>query len=120
MREQGRPAAGQGVVGRSHRIAGVILIAAIGLSPCEAREWEKAPPKATSQPCPGYGSGFVRAPGSATCMRLSGRVRAGADLSAGREVAVAPMAAGRFAIDTRTESDLGPVRTFVRIGNGRP
>ena len=101
------------------RRAGLILIAALALSPCQARELEKAPARETAQPCPGYGSGFVRMPGSATCVRVSGRVRGGADLAIGRDVAAAPTAAGRFAIDTRTESDLGPVRTYVRIGNGR-
>lgn len=101
------------------RATGLILIAGMALSPCCARELEKAPAETASQPCPEFGRGYVRAPGSATCMRLSGRVRAGASLHVGHETAVAPTAAGRFAIDTRTESDLGPIRTFVRVGNGR-
>lgn len=101
------------------RAAGLILLAGMAFSPCRARDLEKAPAKEASQPCPEYGRGYVRAPGSATCVRLSGRVRAGADLRVGHETAMAPTAEGRFAIDTRTESDLGPIRTFVRVGNGR-
>lgn len=99
--------------------AALILLAAVSPSPGQARELEKAPVRESVQPCPSYGSGFVRVPGSPTCVRVSGRVRTGADLAVGQDVAAAPMAAGRLAIDTRTESDFGPVRTYVRIGNGR-
>ncbi|WP_331313019.1 hypothetical protein [Methylobacterium mesophilicum] len=34
-------------------------------------------------PCPSKGQGFVRLPGSDSCVRVSGRVVAGADLAAG-------------------------------------
>ncbi len=85
-----------------------------------AREVEKAAVAATVEPCPAKGPGFVRLPGSRTCTRLSGRVAAGADLRARQgAIAVAPGAAGRFAIDNRTDSDLGEIRTYVRIGSGR-
>ncbi|GJE58426.1 porin [Methylobacterium trifolii] len=101
-------------------VCGAILAALAATGPVRARDLAKAPAPETAKPCPAYGAGFVRLPGSSTCTRLSGRVSAGADLRAGRDgTATAPTAAGRFAIDTRTESDLGPVRTFVRIGNGR-
>ncbi|GJE44413.1 porin [Methylobacterium soli] len=91
------------------------------LAPATAREPAKVPAPEPLRPCPAFGSGFVRIPGSRSCIRLSGRVGAGIDLRAGHGgAAAAPAAAGRFAIDTRSESELGPVRTFVRIGNGRP
>ena len=96
-------------------------LAAAALSPAAAREPVRAPVAEPLRPCPAYGAGFVHIPGSRACVRLSGRVGAGLDLQAGQAgAAAAPAAAGRFAIDTRSESDLGPVRAFVRIGNGRP
>lgn len=73
----------------------------------------------STEPCPGR-PGFVRPVGSRTCTRLSARVRGDAQLRADRRGAAAtPVASGRFAIDTRTDTDLGEVRTFVRAGNGR-
>jgi hypothetical protein len=69
--------------------------------------------------CPAMGVGFVRLPGSRTCLRLSGRAAANLDLRAGRDGAAArPDAQGRFAVDARTETDLGPVRTYLRVGGG--
>jgi hypothetical protein len=73
----------------------------------------------TSEPCPGQ-PGFVRLPGTRSCTRLSGRVTAGADVRAGVVGrAAAPVIAGRVAIDNRTATDYGEVRTFIRLGNGR-
>ncbi|MCJ2034321.1 porin [Methylobacterium sp. J-068] len=69
------------------------------------------------QPCPSQGPGFVRLPGSATCVRVSGRAVGGVDIGAH---GAAPVTAGHLSIDARTESDLGPVRAFVRMGHGRP
>ena len=97
-------------------MTGLVLAASLAATSCLALDVARE----AVRPCPGYAAGFVRVPGSPTCIRLSGRAAVGADLRAGRDRAVAaPAAAGRFAIDTRTESDLGPVRTYVRIGNGR-
>lgn len=118
MSEQHRSSTRTGTFAGPRRV-GLLLFGMLSLSPCEARDLEKAPARETAQPCPGYGAGFVRTPVGSTCVRVSGRVRAGADLAIGRDVTTAPTAAGRFAIDARTESDLGPVRTYVRIGNGR-
>ncbi|PIU12172.1 MAG: hypothetical protein COT28_16245 [Methylobacterium sp. CG08_land_8_20_14_0_20_71_15] len=74
----------------------------------------------TLLPCPTQGPGFVRAPGSRTCFRLSGRAAGNLDLRPGRGgLETAPGVSGRFAIDTRADTDLGPVRTYVRIGQGR-
>ena len=62
----------------------------------------------------------VRLPGAATCVRLSGRAGGGVAVRAGAGSTVArPEAEGRFAIDARTDTDLGPVRTYVRVGTGR-
>ncbi|MEE7450347.1 hypothetical protein MRF4_22505 [Methylobacterium radiotolerans] len=70
-------------------------------------------------PCPSKGQGFVRLPGSDSCVRVSGRVVAGADVGTVHGVAAAPAVAGRIAIDNRADTDLGEVRTYVRIGAGR-
>lgn len=73
-----------------------------------------------ARPCPEQGPGFVRLPGSATCLRLSGRAAGGVAVHSDRNGAAArPEAAGRFALDARTDTDLGPVRTYVRVGAGR-
>ncbi|WP_375462892.1 porin [uncultured Methylobacterium sp.] len=105
---------------RPRIVSALTLTGVLTASPCPARELAQQPVARVDLPCPGHGAGFVRVPGSPTCIRLSGRVAAGADLRAGRDGTVAvPMTVGRFAIDARTDSDLGPVRTFVRIGNGR-
>jgi hypothetical protein len=53
-------------------------------------------------PCPKQGAGFVRVPGSPTSN------------------GAAPVTAGQLSIDTRSESEFGPVRAFVRMGHGRP
>lgn len=86
--------------------------------PAAARE--RAVPAAESiRPCPSQGPGFVRLSGSATCIRLSGRVTAGVDAGIGGRDAARRIGDGRLAIDTRVQSDYGAVRTFVRIGAGR-
>lgn len=103
------------------RAIGALAFAALlATNPAPARDFEKAPVAPTFESCPSKGPGFVRLPGSKSCTRISGRVAAGADLRARQgATAVAPAAAGRVAIDNRTDSDLGEVRTFIRIGNGR-
>jgi hypothetical protein len=96
------------------------LLAAFLLTcPSLAAELQKAPVAHGPVPCPSKGQGFVRMPGSDSCVRISGRVTAGIDLRAGRAPAAAPLVAGRLAIDNRADTDLGEVRTYVRIGNGR-
>ena len=68
-------------------------------------------------PCPKQGAGFVRVPGSPTCIRLSGRAVGGIDVGSH---GAAPVTAGQLSIDTRSESEFGPVRAFVRMGHGHP
>lgn len=96
--------------------ASALLIA----GPAHALDAEKTPPAPTFEACPAKGAGFVRLPGSHDCTRISGHVAAGADLRARPGAAtLTPPVAGRLAIDNRTDSDLGEVRTYLRIGNGR-
>lgn len=99
-------------------VLGAALAAFPGaIAPTHAFERPMLPSEAPMEPCPSQGAGFVRIPGTSTCIRLSGRVRAGADLGPTR--ATMP-AQGRITIDARSDSALGPVRSFVRIDAGRP
>ncbi len=86
-----------------------------GARPANAFERAPHPSDAPMEPCPSQGTGFIRIPGTTTCIRLSGRVRTGADIGTSR---TAPSLQGRIAVDTRSESALGPVRSFVRIEAG--
>lgn len=94
----------------------ILLTGTIGASALDLDLAKIAP---TMEACPGK-PGFVRMPGARSCTRLSGRVSAGIDGRVNRDgPATAPMVAGRIAIDNRADTDLGEVRTYVRIGNGR-
>jgi hypothetical protein len=97
------------------------LLVAWGLSvtgPALALDLTKEKVVPVSEPCPGK-PGFVRMPGTRSCTRLSGRVAAQAGTGGAYRPAAQPDIAGRIAIDNRTETDFGEVRTYVRIGNGR-
>lgn len=70
--------------------------------------------------CPQWGPGFAEIPGTGACTRVSGRVRAEAGTARRGPEREGPVsAASRLAIDTRTETDYGPARAFVRFGTGR-
>ena len=97
----------------------VALVALFTEAPTWAGDLQKVPVAPTAVPCPSKGQGFVRLPGSDSCVRVSGRVAAGLDARAGHGAAVAPLVAGHLAIDNRADTDLGEVRTYLRIGNGR-
>lgn len=103
--------------------AGTVLLAGLCLfagSPALALDARDVPATPGPVPCPAKGPGFVRLPGGDGCVRVSGRVTAGLDLRAGpgHPAAAAPVA-GRLAIDNRADTDLGEVRTYLRMGNGR-
>lgn len=100
-------------------VAAFAVAALVLAGPVRAGDLQKAPVAPGPVPCPSKGTGFVRMPGSGNCIRVSGRVTAGMDLRAGHGAAAAPLVAGRLAIDNRADTDLGEVRTYVRIGNGR-
>ncbi|MFF9548469.1 hypothetical protein [Methylobacterium fujisawaense] len=108
--------------GRLRMLAVIAALIAAGLSgagTAAALDLRDLPKTSGPVPCPSKGPGFVRLPGSGGCIRISGRVTAGADLGAGHGVAAAPAVAGRLAIDNRADTDLGEVRTYLRIGTGR-
>ncbi|CAO4165160.1 porin [Methylorubrum populi] len=95
-----------------------VLGLCFALAPFCADAFERAPlpSEAPMEPCPREGVGFVRIPGTTTCIRLSGRASAGVDV--GTRHSEAPVQ-GRISVDSRSESGLGPVRSFVRIDAGR-
>ncbi|WP_245259708.1 porin [Methylobacterium sp. 10] len=77
-------------------------------------------PQQAAKPCPRHGSGFIRIPGSETCIRVGGRAATGLNLRSREDgPAIRPIASGRLAVDTRTKTNYGPVRTYVRINAGQ-
>jgi hypothetical protein len=78
-------------------------------------------------PCAAQGPGFAAQGtgigGTQTCLRIGGRVRAEAGTAPrrpGREAPSPVRASGRLSIDARTPTELGPVRTFIRLHGGSP
>ncbi|MCJ2137565.1 porin [Methylobacterium sp. J-026] len=104
--------------GRLQPVAALAMILSLAGSAL-AIDLQKAPVTPGPVPCPSKGPGFIRLPGSASCIRVSGHVAAGMDLRTGHAAAAAPVVAGRLAIDNRADTDLGEVRTYLRFGNGR-
>lgn len=94
------------------------LSLAVALTSSAALALDRAalPSEAPMEACPEQGAGFARIPGTSTCLRVSGRVAAGID--AGTHGSAAPVR-GRFSVDTRSDTDLGPVRSFLRLDAGR-
>ena len=78
--------------------------------------------RAPARACPAYGPGFNGVPGTSTCIRVSGRVRTEADTAFGRSGSgggAPPTIDTRVDLDTRSGTEYGPVRTFLRAGAGR-
>ena len=72
----------------------------------------------TARSCARQGPGFVEVPGTATCVRIGGRVRAEAGSavrSGGREIGSGTGTSARLSVDTRTDTAYGPLRSFVRL-----
>lgn len=98
--------------------ATVLALVVLGTTPALALDLPKEALAPVSEACPGK-PGFVRIPGTQSCTRLSGRVAAGAGIGSGSRAMAPPDVTGRIAVDNRTATDFGEVRTYVRIGNGR-
>jgi hypothetical protein len=72
-----------------------------------------------ASPCP---PGFAMLQASDTCVRISGRVRADALAGSGRLRASnsPPMqSGGRVQIDVRKQTEYGPLRAVIAVGNLR-
>jgi hypothetical protein len=90
-----------------------LLIAVAGT----AAATERAPSRPNL--CAAHGAGFASVPGTNTCVRVSGRVRgevdAGSKRSIGGRNGASLNAEARAALDARTDTDAGPLRTVVRV-----
>ncbi len=105
-------------------LAAAALCAAL---PANALDVRDLPIAKAPETCPQEGPGFTRLNPGGPCLRISGRVRA----EAGTLVPARPGAgldgvprgvvgaSGRVAIDTRTETEFGPARAYIRLGTGR-
>lgn len=70
------------------------------------------------RPCPAYGPGFVRVEGSSLCVRVGGAVRAefGRSSRNGQgSSGYGSSAGGVVRLETRGETDFGPVRSVVQL-----
>jgi hypothetical protein len=73
-------------------------------------------------PCPEYGPGFARAPGSATCFRIDGRVRGEMQFrQRGSRLgdSVGTSAGVRVGLDARTPTEFGTLRVVTRLNAQR-
>ena len=115
--------------GRARRLSGPLLAAALAAASGDAgaaetgalRERLAAPPLRN---CSAQGPGFIAVPGTDTCLRVGGRVRAEAGTRSARALPretgeTGSGVSGRIAVDTRTETGYGPARAFVRFGTGQ-
>ncbi|WP_414473842.1 porin [Microvirga sp. M2] len=78
----------------------------------------KAAPVEYVRVCSTYGAGFFYIPGTETCLRIGGRVRADyiyVEPSDRADDAIGFRARGRIQLDTRTATAYGLLRTFVRF-----
>ena len=77
----------------------------------------KAAPVEYVRVCSAFGAGFFYIPGTDTCLRVGGRVRAeytfGERWSAGQD-SFGTRALGRIYVDARNQTAYGTLRTFVR------
>jgi hypothetical protein len=107
------------------RTTSMILAAAAFLAvlPAHALDVRDLPIAKAPESCPREGPGFARLVPGGPCVRISGRVRA----EAGTPVPAPTLdgaargvvsGSGQVAIDTRTETEYGPARAYIRLGTG--
>ncbi len=96
-----------------------VLLCLAGLGPGYALE--RVPVPDPVRACPRYGAGFVEVPGTSTCMRIGGRVTSQYTTGTrriARDQIAGFGAAARVSVETRTDTDYGPVRSYVRLRAG--
>ena len=99
-------------------LAPFLLLAAASSAPAT----ERLPVEPAARACPRHGPGFVEVPGTRTCIRISGRVRSEYGASSrriSRDDISGFSTTGRVAVDSRTDTAYGPVRTYVRLKAGQ-
>ncbi|MGF3021370.1 hypothetical protein ACQVP2_00890 [Methylobacterium aquaticum] len=108
-------------------LAAALLAASFLAAPAHALDLRDLPIAKAPETCPHEGPGFIRVTPGGACTRISGRVRA----EAGTPVHARPGAgldgaargvvsgSGQVAIDTRTQTEYGPARAYIRLGTSR-
>lgn len=98
-------------------LAGVFVLAAV--SGAGAEDLLAPPSPEFGRACGESGAGFVPLTGTETCVRVGGRVRADTGIVGGRSANSAPRvrsrATGAAIMETRTQTDLGLVRTYMEV-----
>jgi hypothetical protein len=103
-------------------LAALVALSLLAPGAVLAREAKRPPlrPQPADQamrPCPEFGPGFARAPGSATCVRIGGRVRVDGvvrDRRSAIEDGFGMSGRALLSIDARTPTPAGVVRIYVR------
>ncbi|MGX7704869.1 hypothetical protein [Methylobacterium sp. Gmos1] len=105
-------------------LAAALCAASFAAQPARALDLRDLPIARAPETCPHEGPGFIRFSPGGPCTRISGRVRAeagtpvparpGAGLDGAARGVVS--ASGQVAIDTRTHTEYGPARTYIRLG----
>ena len=81
------------------------------------------PVENAARACPQYGAGFVEVPGTTTCIRIGGRVRADYVATSSPRTISRDQIAGfgpsaSVSADVRADTAAGPLRAYVRTRAG--
>ena len=77
---------------------------------------KKAAPAAAVTACPAFGAGFFTIPGSETCIKLGGYMN-NVTTYLDEDQSISNAAELRLTLDARSNSEIGVIRGFGRIGN---
>jgi hypothetical protein len=115
---------------KSALLASATTIIAVASAQAADLPSKKAAPVSYVKVCDAYGAGFFNIPGTDTCVKLGGYVRAEYQYVPGKDVKNASGAVtqskknmsetgyevrGRIDVDARTPTAAGPARTFIRL-----
>ena len=105
----------------AQKLALLLTAAALFVATAAEAADERPPPAPDfGNICAVFGPGFHNLPGTETCIRISGRVRADAVLTDGGGASadddnLTTRSRGAVSVDTRTQTDLGLVRTYIEV-----
>ena len=103
---------------KSLLLGSVAGLAAVSVASAADLPSRKAAPVEYVRVCSAYGAGFFFIPGTDTCLRISGRVRAEyryLEPSARAQDGIGFRARGQLNLDARTQTAYGTLRTFFRF-----
>jgi hypothetical protein len=104
------------------RLLALLAVAATALPAAAGERVRPIDAAPAARSCSRYGQGFVEVPGTSTCIRIGGRVRADYGVTSRRVISrdqitgFAP--SGTVSADVRTETGMGPLRAYVRTRAG--